>query len=145
MKKVIINGLGYSGSSALLVMLSALVECGDLEPEQKVIVPAVGWSTSLCSVAQAGLSPVLMDVDEATLCLQGKFLDPVLTIHMLGAVSQIDAPLVLEDACGAHGAMLNGKKVGSIGETGAFSFFFSHHICLIHSNRLIYIIQRIFK
>ena len=44
-----------SGSSALLVMLSAMIECGYLKRGQEVIVPAVGWSTSLFSVAQAGL------------------------------------------------------------------------------------------
>ena len=118
-----------SGSSALLVMLSAMVECNVLRREQRVVVPAVGWSTSLCSVSQAGLTPVLMDVDSETLCLQGNFQDPVLTIHMLGAASQVNAPIVMEDACGAHGALINSKKVGSIGECGAFSFFFSHHIC----------------
>ena len=117
-----------SGSSALLVMLSALVECGDLKREQSMIVPAVGWSTSLCAVSQAGLSPVLMDVDAETLCLQGTFDDPVLTIHMLGAASKVNAPLVAEDACGAHGAMIGSQKVGSLGSCGAFSFFFSHHI-----------------
>ena len=117
-----------SGSSALLVMLSALVECGDLKREQSMIVPAVGWSTSLCAVSQAGLSPVLMDVDAETLCLQGTFDDPVLTIHMLGATSKIQAPLLAEDACGAHGAMIGSQKVGSLGSCGAFSFFFSHHI-----------------
>ena len=52
-----------SGSSALLVMLSAMVECGYLHRGQEVIVPAVGWSTSLFSVAQAGLNPVVVDVD----------------------------------------------------------------------------------
>ena len=117
-----------SGSSALLVMLSALIECGDLKRGQSMIVPAVGWSTSLCAVSQAGLSPVLMDVDSKTLCLQGTFDDPVLTIHMLGAASKIKAPLVAEDACGAHGAMIGSAKVGSLGQCGAFSFFFSHHI-----------------
>jgi CDP-4-dehydro-6-deoxyglucose reductase, E1 len=117
-----------SGSSALLVMLCAMVECGDLRPHQNVIVPAVGWSTTLCAVSQANLTPVIMDVDENTLCLQGKFSDPVLTIHMLGASSRVESPLVMEDACGAHGAMIANQKVGSIGECGAFSFFFSHHI-----------------
>ncbi len=117
-----------SGSSALLVMLSAMIECGYLKRGQEVIVPAVGWSTSLFSVAQAGLTPVLVDVDPDTLSLSGSFEEPVLAIHMLGNPAQVETPWLLEDACGAHGAEIAGRKTGSIGHCGAFSFFFSHHI-----------------
>ena len=117
-----------SGSSALLVMLSGMIECGYLQRGQEVIVPAVGWSTSLFSVAQAGLTPVLVDVDPDTLSLSGQFEEPVLAIHMLGNPARVETPWLLEDSCGAHGAELNGKKTGSIGHCGAFSFFFSHHI-----------------
>lgn len=117
-----------SGSSALLVMLSAMIECGYLHRGQEVIVPAVGWSTSLFSVAQAGLTPVLVDVDPDTLSLSGQFEEPVLAIHMLGNPARVQTPWLLEDSCGAHGAELAGKKTGSIGHCGAFSFFFSHHI-----------------
>jgi CDP-6-deoxy-D-xylo-4-hexulose-3-dehydrase len=117
-----------SGSSALLVMLTALVQGGYLEKGTEVIVPAVGWSTSLFSVLNAGLKAVVVDVDPETLSLKGRFEQPVLAIHMLGAPSDVRSPLLMEDACGAHGAMLNGKKVGGIGKCGAFSFFFSHHL-----------------
>lgn len=117
-----------SGSSALLVMLSAMIECGYLKRGQEVIVPAVGWSTSLFSVAQAGLTPVLVDVDPDTLSLSGQFEEPVLAIHMLGNPARVETPWLLEDSCGAHGAELDGQKTGSIGHCGAFSFFFSHHI-----------------
>ena len=58
-----------SGSSELLVMLSAMIECGYLKRGQEVIVPAVGWSPFV-SVAQAGLTPVL--VDDPTLSLSGQ-------------------------------------------------------------------------
>ena len=47
---------------------------------------------------------------------------------MLGNPARVETPWLLEDSCGAHGAELNGKKTGSIGHCGAFSFFFSHHI-----------------
>ena len=117
-----------SGSSALLVMLSALIECGYLQRGQEIILPAIGWSTSLFSVVQAGLIPILVDVSPKNLCLEGGFEDPVLAIHLLGAVSEVQSPMILEDSCGAHGAMLGDKKVGNIGICSAFSFFFSHHI-----------------
>ena len=117
-----------SGSSALLVMLSAAIETGILNRGDEVIVPAVGWSTSLFSIAQVGLTPVVVDVDIDSLCLQGSFDRPVLAVHLLGALSQVKAPIIFEDACGAHGAMVGDKKAGSLGISGAFSFFFSHHL-----------------
>ena len=117
-----------SGSSALLVMLSALIETGRLQRGDEVIVPAVGWSTSLFSVAQAGLTPVLVDVDRHSLGLEGQFERPVLALHLLGSPCQAESPLLLEDACGAHGATIGDTKVGARGLAGTFSFFFSHHI-----------------
>jgi len=117
-----------SGSSALLVMLAALIETGRLSPGDEVIVPAVGWSTSLFSVAQAGLTPVLVDVDRHSLGLEGSYDRPVLALHLLGSPCRAESPLLLEDACGAHGAAINGVRVGARGLAGAFSFFFSHHI-----------------
>ncbi len=117
-----------SGSSALLVMLTAMVECGYLIPGQEVVLPAVGWSTSLFSVVQAGLTPVLVDVDLDTISLKGDFERPVLAIHLLGAAAHVNSPILMEDACGAHGGMVGDRKLGSLGKCGAFSFFFSHHI-----------------
>lgn len=117
-----------SGSSALLVLFSALVETGRLRRGDEVLVPAVGWSTSLFAVAQAGLRPVVVDVDPDTLCLEGTFDRPVLAVHLLGCPSQVQAPLVIEDACGAHGAAIGGQRVGGRGVGGCFSFFYSHHV-----------------
>jgi CDP-6-deoxy-D-xylo-4-hexulose-3-dehydrase len=117
-----------SGSSALLVMLSALIETGRLQRGDEVVVPAVGWSTSLFSIAQAGLTPVVVDVDRHSLGLEGHFDRPVLALHLLGSPCRATSPLLLEDACGAHGATIDGVKVGARGVAGTFSFFFSHHI-----------------
>ena len=116
-----------SGSSALLVMLTALMESGVLSRGQEVIVPAVGWSTSLFTVAQAGLKPVLVDVGADSLCLEGDWDRPVLAVHLLGCPSRATGPVVIEDACGAHGARIGDEMCGSIGVASAFSFFFSHH------------------
>jgi len=120
-----------SGSSALLVMLGALIETGHLSRGDEVIVPAVGWSTSLFSVAQMGLVPVLKDVDPDTLCLEGAHDRPVLALHLLGCPSRATGPVIIEDACAAHGAQIGDQCVGSIGIAGAFSFFFSHHLSTV--------------
>lgn len=120
-----------SGSSALLVMLTALIETGVLRRGQEMIVPAVGWSTSLFTVAQAGLHPVLVDVGADSLCLEGEWDRPVMAVHLLGCPSRATGPVIVEDACGAHGARLGERKAGAIGAASAFSFFFSHHLSTI--------------
>ena len=125
-----------SGSSALLVMLTALVETGVLSRGEEVIVPAVGWSTSLFTVAQAGLRPVLVDVDEASLCLEGEWDRPVLALHLLGCPSRATGPVIIEDACGAHGARIGDTMCGSVGVASAFSFFFSHHLSTIEGGMI---------
>ncbi len=125
-----------SGSSALLVMLTALIEEGILRRGQEVIVPAVGWSTSLFTVAQAGLKPVLVDVGAESLCLEGDWDRPVLAVHLLGCPSRATGPVIIEDACGAHGARIGTEMCGSIGVASAFSFFFSHHLSTIEGGMI---------
>lgn len=126
-----------SGSSALLVMLAALVESGQLERGAEVLVPAVSWSTDLFAVAQAGLTPVLVDVDVDSLCVEGAHDRPLIAVHLLGAASRATSPLLLEDACGAHGAEVGGVKVGARGVAGVFSFFFSHHLTTVEGGMVV--------
>jgi CDP-6-deoxy-D-xylo-4-hexulose-3-dehydrase len=125
-----------SGSSALLVMLGALIETGVLSRGEEVVLPAVGWSTSLFSVAQMGLVPVLKDVDPDSLCLEGAHDRPVLALHLLGCPSRATGPVIIEDACAAHGAKVGDQSVGSIGVAGAFSFFFSHHLSTVEGGMM---------
>ena len=139
-----------SGSSANLLLLAALVETGRLRPGDEVIVPAVAWSTSLFPIAQAGLVPVVVDVDPATLNLDvdaaleamGPRTRAVLAVHLLGCPSPLrrlrDAGLlVLEDACGAHGAVVEGRRAGGHGLASSFSFFFSHHLTTIEGGMVL--------
>ncbi len=133
-----------SGSSANLLMLAGLVETGALSPGDEVLVPAVGWSTTLFPVAQAGLVPVLVDVDPDTLCVCPRAAArartdrtrAALAVHLLGQPAALDDPafdglLRLEDACAAHGARVGARPVGALGHAASFSFFFSHHITTI--------------
>ena len=133
-----------SGSSANLIALAALVQAGRLQPGDEVLVPAVAWSTSLFPVAQSGLVPVLVDVDPSNLCLtpeiarahMGPRTKAAVAVHLLGQPVDVEGLqalglIVIEDACGAHGAEIGGRRVGAIGEVGTFSFFFSHHITTV--------------
>jgi CDP-6-deoxy-D-xylo-4-hexulose-3-dehydrase len=127
-----------SGSSANLLMLAGLVETGRLRRGDPVAVPAVSWSTSLFPVEQAGLLPVLCDVDAATLCVREvPDVAAVMAVHLLGQPAVVDHPLVLEDACGAHGARIGDKPVGGIGHAATFSFFFSHHITTMEGGMVV--------
>lgn len=137
-----------SGSSAVLLMLAAMVETGQLQPGDEVLCPAVTWSTSLFPIAQCGLVPVLVDVDPRTLCIspesvkaaRGPRTRAVLAVHLLGQpadMAAFDDLIVLEDACGAHGAVYQGRRVGGIGRASAFSFFFSHHISTIEGGMIV--------
>ena len=131
-----------SGSSANLLMLAGLVETGRLSPGDEVLVPAVGWSTTLFPVEQAGLVPVMVDVHPDTLCIdpasaraaRGPRTRAVLAVHLLGQPANLaafDDLLVLEDACAAHGARIGARRVGGFGHAATFSFFFSHHISTV--------------
>lgn len=133
--------MSNSGSSANLLMLAALVETGQLSRGDEVLVPAVGWSTSLFPVAQVGLVPVLVDVEPDTLCIDPERARQAMTdktraalaVHLLGQPADVTALqdmglLVAEDACAAPGAERDGRRAGSMGVAGTFSFFFSHHL-----------------
>jgi len=136
-----------SGSSADLLMVFGNLEAsgGTLRQGDEVLVPAVTWPTHLWSVLMAGLKPVLVDVDPETLNisiddLKRKTSDrtrAIFPVHLMGNTSDMDAVLgiaedtgsiVLEDCCEALGTSWRGNSVGTIGQAGSFSFFFSHHI-----------------
>jgi 8-amino-3,8-dideoxy-alpha-D-manno-octulosonate transaminase len=122
-----------SGTSALLASAIAL----GLKPGDEIIVPAYTFVASYSSVIFAGLIPVLAEIDES-LTLNANNIERKITprtkaimpVHMLGNPCNMDRImeiakkhnlLVLEDACQAAGASYKGKKVGTIGNIGAFS------------------------
>ncbi len=130
-----------SGSSANLLLWTSLVALGRLQPGDEVLVPAVGWSTTLFPIVQAGLGAVMVDVDPHTLCMDpaaaeramGPRTRAAFPVHLLGAAAEIEplhalGLLVAEDACSGHGAERAGLRAGALGTAGCFSFFFSHHI-----------------
>ena len=122
-----------SGTSSLLVSLVAL----GLKPGDEVIVPAYTFVATYSACIFAGCVPVLAEIDESL------SLDPddierritprtkaIIPVHMLGNSCDMDRImeiarkhnlLVLEDCCQAAGASYKGKKVGTIGDMGAFS------------------------
>jgi len=141
-----------SGSSANLLALSAITNPTRprrLLPGDKVAIPAVCWSTSLWPIIQNGLIPVLVDVDPDTLNMSMRSLHDALSrhtvkalmlVHILGNATELGELMVLarerdllviEDTCESLGSRFRGQYLGTLGEFGTFSFYFSHHMTTI--------------
>jgi perosamine synthetase len=125
-----------NGSVALHVALVALgVGKGD-----EVIVPDLTFAATINAVLHANATPVIVDIEEESWCIDPKEIQNAITsktkaiipVHLYGQVCDMDGIMdiaerynlkVIEDCAEAHGAMFNGKKVGSFGDIGCFSFF----------------------
>lgn len=145
-----------SGSSANLLALSLLTLEKDrpLRPGDEIITPAVTWATTVYPIAQLGCVPVLVDVElpsynmnaESLSEAMGKRTRALLPVHLLGNPVEMK-PLIeladerdlflVEDACESHGAEVAGRKVGTFGDLGTFSFFLSHHITTIEGGMVV--------
>lgn len=146
-----------SGSSANLLALSAIANetvAGGLRPGDEVIVPAVTWSTTVAPILQLGCVPVLVDINEETLNIRADLVEEALSprtraifcVHLLGNPVEMESILrlarerdlwLLEDSCEALGSTFKGRRVGSFGDFGTFSFYFSHHITTIEGGMLV--------
>ena len=126
-----------SGSAALICGLAAL----GVGPGDEVIVPAYTWIASAEAVLAVGAVPVVAECDESLT------LDPLdvekritprtralMPVHMRGAPSRMDELMavahrhnlsVIEDTAQADGGTFQGRRLGSIGDIGAFSFQFN--------------------
>jgi perosamine synthetase len=123
-----------SGTAALHLAILAL----GLEPGDEVLVPAYTFPATANVVALAGLVPVLVDVDPATMSLVaervadavGPRTRAVLAVHLFGRpldwealeAAVPDRVVLLEDAAGALGARRQGRPCGSLGTMGCLSF-----------------------
>jgi CDP-6-deoxy-D-xylo-4-hexulose-3-dehydrase len=137
-----------SGSSANLLAIAALANknyTSGLRPGDEVIVPAVCWSTTVWPLIQHGLIPVIVDVDIETLNIDcdaverviGPKTKAIMPVHVYGNPCDMDRLVqickdnnlfLIEDCCEALGASYKNKSVGTFGDVGTFSFYFSHHI-----------------
>ncbi len=125
-----------SGTSALhLGLLAAGVGPGD-----EVIVPSFTFAATANSVAITGATPVFVDIEPNYFCLDPDAAASAITsrtkaimpVHLYGHPANMDAfeklaseheLAIFEDAAQAHGASLDGQKVGTFGTFGAFSFY----------------------
>jgi dTDP-4-amino-4,6-dideoxygalactose transaminase len=128
-----------SGTDALVLALKAV----GVGPGLAVVAPSHTATATVAAIELAGGLPVLIDIAPGGYTLDPDELerviaDPpaplgaILAVHLYGHPADMDRVLalageaglpVVEDACQAHGAQWNGRRVGGIGAVGAFSFY----------------------
>ncbi len=126
-----------SGSAALMCALAGL----GVGPGDEVIVPAYTWIATASAVVAMGAVPILAEVD-ASLTLDpadverkiSRHTKAIIPVHMRGAPSAMDELIaiarrhhlnVLEDVAQADGGSYHGKRLGGLGDVGAFSLQFN--------------------
>jgi dTDP-4-amino-4,6-dideoxygalactose transaminase len=124
-----------NGSVALRL---ALIAAG-VRPGDEVIIPPYTFIATSTIVLEANCVPVFVDIDPGTYNLDASKIEKAITkrtkaiipVHFAGQACDMDKIMalakkhnlkVIEDACHGHGAEYKGKKLGSIGDAGCFSF-----------------------
>lgn len=128
-----------STSNGTAALHLALVAAG-FGPGDEVLVPALTFIACANSIAYCGATPVILDVQEETWCMDPQMLSEsispatkaLMPVHLYGHPADMDPIMdmanergikVLEDGAEALGALYKGRPVGSIGDMGAFSFY----------------------
>lgn len=105
----------------------------------EVIVPALTWYATAMAAYYLGATPVFVDVEPDTLCIDPARIKAAITertkaiipVHLYGSMADMDAILelarehrlyVIEDCAHAHGGRWDGRSLGSLGHVGSFSF-----------------------
>ena len=125
-----------SGTSALhLALLAAGIGPGD-----EVITVSMTFVATTAAILYCGAKPVFVDVDPITWTMDPGFIESAITprtkailpVHLHGLMADMDPIMelarrhglvVIEDAAQAHGAEYKGRRAGSIGDMGCFSFY----------------------
>jgi len=137
-----------SGSSANLAAIYSLLLSGKLK-NNKIVVPAVSWVTTVTPAIQLGMEPIMCECDIDNLGLDINHLkeiikndDPsvIILVHVLGFPNHMDEIiqlceenniLLIEDTCESMGSKYNNKLLGTLGDLSTFSFYFGHHMSTI--------------
>jgi CDP-6-deoxy-D-xylo-4-hexulose-3-dehydrase len=142
-----------SGSSANLAAIYSLLLSNKLK-NNKIVVPAVSWVTTVTPAVQFGMEPIMCECDEENLGLNIDHLkqiikehDPscIILVHVLGFPNHMDEIIelcdkhnikLIEDTCESMGSEYNNKKLGTFGDLSTFSFYFGHHMSTIEGGMI---------
>ena len=129
-----------NGLDALRLIFKAYIELGVMQKGDEVIVPANTYIASVLAISDNGLIPVFVEPNINTYNLNSALLEKaitqktraILTVHLYGQNSIDEQMLVIckehnlklvEDSAQSHGAIWNGKVMGSIGDAAGHSFY----------------------
>ncbi len=134
------TGVKYAISAAngTVTLQMALEACG-VGVGDEVILPGLTWQATAATIIDVNATPVLVDVCEDTWCIDPKAIEAAITprtkaimpVHLYGSFCDMDKILkiakkhnlfIIEDCAHKHGGEWDGKKAGSIGDIGSFSF-----------------------
>ena len=130
-----------SGSDALLICLMA----ENIGPGDEVITTPYTFFATVGAIARVGATPVFVDIDPVSYNIDTTKIEAKVTsktraiipVHLYGQMADMDAIMaiaqrhgliVIEDAAQAIGAEYKGRRAGSIGQYGCFSFFPSKNL-----------------
>jgi dTDP-4-amino-4,6-dideoxygalactose transaminase len=129
------------GTSAIQLALRAL----DIGPGDEVITVSHTFIATAEAILLTGASPVFVDIDPNAYTIDAQLVEAaisprtraILPVHLYGQCADMDTLMdianrhhlaVIEDACQAHGATYKGRRTGSLGTIGCFSFYFSKNL-----------------
>ncbi len=130
------HAIATSSCTGALHMAMAALGIG---PEDEVILPEITWTASMAPITYLGAKPVLVDVLKDSWCIDPQKVEEAITprtkaimaVHVYGNLCDMKALLslglkynipIIEDSAEAIGSIYHGKKAGSMGSFGAFSF-----------------------
>lgn len=125
-----------NGTDSLEIILKAM----GIGPGDEVIVPALSWISTSESVSAVGATPVFVDIDPHYYTINPFLIEAAITpstkaiipVHLYGLPADMNSIMqianrhqlkVIEDCAQAHGATIDGRVAGTIGDAGSFSFY----------------------
>lgn len=132
-------GVG-NGLDAIRLILMGYIEQGVMKKGDEIILPANSFIATALAISQSGLLPVFVDCDANTYNISPESVKEhitnktraIIAVHLYGQVAPMGelrqiahqySLKLIEDSAQAHGAIYGGKKVGSLADAAAFSFY----------------------
>jgi|Deesub1362B_J571_1020462.scaffolds.fasta_scaffold03767_4 dTDP-4-amino-4,6-dideoxygalactose transaminase len=138
-----------SGTAALHIALASL----GIGPGDEVVVPPLTFFSTVSAVLHQNAIPVFADIDAESFCLDPADFERKITentkaiipVHIFGNAAEMNEIVsiaeendvtVIEDCAQAHGTEYKGRKVGSIGDAGCFSFYATKHMTTVEGGMI---------
>ena len=129
-----------NGLDALILIIEGYKQLGLMKQGDEIIVPSNTYIASILAISKAGLIPILVEPDPSTFLIDPLKIEEkvssktkaILPVHLYGRLCDMNALQkiadkydlkIIEDSAQSHGATLNGKRSGNLGDASGFSFY----------------------